>query len=158
MSRKKKSPQDQARSDIRVGAFWLIGGIIITIVTYSMSATGGRYIVAWGAILFGGIQLLRGLSNLHGQPGAGSTGTVPESVVCPHCGEELELSPEERQDARYTCPICYKTSDVPRLPAAAPPPTGEIECPSCHSRHTPSAEALESGSFVCPTCNRTMKV
>lgn len=44
------------------GALWCIGGIVVTAATYSVaSETGGRYIVAWGAILFGGLQFLQGL-------------------------------------------------------------------------------------------------
>jgi len=36
-------------------------GLTITIVTYQLAANGGVYVVAWGAILFGGIQFVRGL-------------------------------------------------------------------------------------------------
>ncbi len=43
------------------GALWCIGGILVTALTYSAASSGGTYVVAWGAILFGGIQLLRGL-------------------------------------------------------------------------------------------------
>jgi hypothetical protein len=45
------------------GALWCIGGIIVTAATYSsaVSSGGGRYFVAWGAIIFGGIQFLQGL-------------------------------------------------------------------------------------------------
>jgi hypothetical protein len=40
------------------------GGTVVTIATYSAAAsspTGGRYIVAWGAIVFGIIDFFRGL-------------------------------------------------------------------------------------------------
>jgi hypothetical protein len=44
------------------GALWCVGGGIVTAVTYSMaSAGGGRYIITWGAIIFGAIQFFRGL-------------------------------------------------------------------------------------------------
>lgn len=46
-----------------VGAIFFIGGIIVTVVTYSNAIPGGTYIVAWGAILFGAIQFFRGLSD-----------------------------------------------------------------------------------------------
>jgi hypothetical protein len=57
---------DAARSaglrNMGFGALWCIGGIAVTAVTYSMASQGGgTYIVTWGAILFGGIQFLRGL-------------------------------------------------------------------------------------------------
>ena len=47
------------------GALWCIGGIVVTAVTFSMAsanATGGSFVVAWGAILFGFIQFLKGLT------------------------------------------------------------------------------------------------
>ena len=53
------------------GAVWCSGGIIVTLVSYSAAANspmGGTYIVAWGAILFGAIQLIRGCLGKNGQP------------------------------------------------------------------------------------------
>jgi len=43
------------------GAIWFVGGSAITLATYSAASSGGRYVVTWGAILFGGYQLLSGL-------------------------------------------------------------------------------------------------
>lgn len=48
--------------DMVVGAIWCVGGIVVTAATYSaVSQTGGTYFIAWGAILFGGIQFFKGL-------------------------------------------------------------------------------------------------
>lgn len=46
-----------------VGGLWCGGGIAITAITYALADNngGGTYVVAWGAIIFGGIQFLRGL-------------------------------------------------------------------------------------------------
>jgi len=45
-----------------VGALWCIGGLIVTAVSYSaVKDSGGTYIVAWGAVVFGGWQFLKGL-------------------------------------------------------------------------------------------------
>jgi hypothetical protein len=47
-----------------VGGIWCVGGILVTVITYSAAAsspTGGRYFVAWGAIIFGAIQFFKGL-------------------------------------------------------------------------------------------------
>ena len=53
-----------AKANIAMGALFFVGGIIITIVTFSAAAGGGTYVVAWGAIVFGLIQLVRGLAAL----------------------------------------------------------------------------------------------
>ena len=42
------------------GAFFLVGGLIVTGVTYLMAIEGEAYIIAYGAIIFGAIQFLRG--------------------------------------------------------------------------------------------------
>jgi SOS response regulatory protein OraA/RecX len=44
------------------GALWCIGGIVVTGVTYIVAASsgGGTYFIAWGAIVFGALQFLRG--------------------------------------------------------------------------------------------------
>lgn len=41
------------------GLLWLVGGIVVTVATYANAQGGGTYVVAWGAILYGGIQFLR---------------------------------------------------------------------------------------------------
>jgi hypothetical protein len=45
-----------------MGRMYVIDGIVVTAATYSAVAqAGGTYFVACGAILFGGIQFLKGL-------------------------------------------------------------------------------------------------
>lgn len=52
----------RANKDMLWGAVWCIGGTIVTIATYSAASNGGgRYVVAWGAIIFGGVQFIRGV-------------------------------------------------------------------------------------------------
>jgi hypothetical protein len=45
------------------GGLWLIGGILITSVTYYSAASSGSgtYIITGGAIFYGGLQFIRGL-------------------------------------------------------------------------------------------------
>ncbi|MFW6169074.1 MAG: hypothetical protein ACODAD_01200 [Planctomycetota bacterium] len=54
------------RNNMMYGALWCIVGTVVTVVTYSAAASGGggTYVVAWGAIVFGAIQFLRGLTQL----------------------------------------------------------------------------------------------
>jgi uncharacterized protein YgiM (DUF1202 family) len=59
------APASSAQHDMMVGGLWCLGGILVTALTYNMaSESGGHYFIAWGAILFGGIQFLRGLFRL----------------------------------------------------------------------------------------------
>jgi hypothetical protein len=59
------TPRNAARQNIVVGALWCVGGIIVTAATYNaVKDTGGTFLIAWGAILFGGIQFLKGLIQL----------------------------------------------------------------------------------------------
>ncbi len=59
----------RANRDMVLGGLWCIGGTIVTVVTYQAAASGGTYVVAWGAIVFGGYQFLRGLLARLNDPG-----------------------------------------------------------------------------------------
>jgi hypothetical protein len=46
------------------GGLWCVGGTAVTLGTYEAAAAGnghGGYVVAWGAVIFGAIQFVRGL-------------------------------------------------------------------------------------------------
>ena len=45
------------------GVICLIG-LVVTVGSYSAASGGGTYVVAWGAILFGALQMIQGLSQL----------------------------------------------------------------------------------------------
>ncbi|GAA4364707.1 hypothetical protein GCM10023185_34440 [Hymenobacter saemangeumensis] len=53
--------QAEARKDMLHGGLWLGGGLLVTIITYSLASDGGSYVMTWGAIIFGGYQFLKGL-------------------------------------------------------------------------------------------------
>ncbi len=46
------------------GAIWLVGGLIVTIASYTLasSAGGGRFVLAYGAVIYGIAQIFRGMS------------------------------------------------------------------------------------------------
>lgn len=48
--------------DMLIGGLWMVGGIVVTAVTFSAASGGGKYVIAWGAIIFGGIQFFTGLA------------------------------------------------------------------------------------------------
>lgn len=54
---------EKANHDMIIGALSFIVGAAVTYFTYQSASGGGTYIIAWGAILFGGIQFFRGLIN-----------------------------------------------------------------------------------------------
>ncbi len=89
------------------GALWCIGGIIVTALTYLEAVTnpaGGTYIIAWGAIVFGAIQFIRGLVQAVGKD---KIQDIPGNVAatCPKCHYSWmgnwDISLKERQ-----CPHC----------------------------------------------------
>ena len=61
---RKKAYREAGARNILVGALWCVGGTVFTAWTYQMASHGGVYFVASGAILFGGIQFLRGLGQV----------------------------------------------------------------------------------------------
>jgi hypothetical protein len=50
-----KAKKDRANKDMIYGALWCVGGIILTAAHIGF--------IFWGAILFGGIQFIKGLVN-----------------------------------------------------------------------------------------------
>ena len=58
----KEAKNSAANKNMLYGALWCIGGLIVTAVTYSNASNeGGTYVVAWGAIVFGGYQFIKGI-------------------------------------------------------------------------------------------------
>ncbi len=56
-----ESRQDGSRN-MMIGGIICLVGIVITFGTLMSASGGGRYVIAWGAIIFGGIQFFRGLA------------------------------------------------------------------------------------------------
>jgi hypothetical protein len=63
---KKESSREAGKKNMLVGSLWCGGGLLVTAITYSTAAGGGTYVVTWGAVIFGGIQLLRGIGQMWG--------------------------------------------------------------------------------------------
>jgi hypothetical protein len=60
------SPSGPARQMI-FGLLWLLGGVAITVFTYNAATSspgGGRYVLAYGPIIYGAITFLRGLGDM----------------------------------------------------------------------------------------------
>ncbi|WP_306641195.1 hypothetical protein [Sanyastnella coralliicola] len=60
----EKKDRGAAYRKIAIGALFLVGGLIITILTYANASGGGRYVITYGAIIWGAIKLIDGLTDL----------------------------------------------------------------------------------------------
>jgi len=49
---------------IVIGAVWAVIGIVVTVWSMAAAKSGGRYVIAWGAVVFGVVQIGRGLFQL----------------------------------------------------------------------------------------------
>lgn len=63
--RKEKTKKEKAKNDILYGTLWCGGGLLVTAITYFNASGGGRYYVTYGAIIYGGYQLIKGLINYY---------------------------------------------------------------------------------------------
>mgnify|MGYP007059382643 CR=1 FL=1 len=61
---RKQGHSSSGVNDMVVGAIIALIGIVITGVTFALAEGGGTFVVAYGAIIFGGIQFFKGLINL----------------------------------------------------------------------------------------------
>ncbi len=50
------------QTNMVIGGIVFLVGLVLTLGTMAMASGGGTYVVAWGAIVFGGLQFLRGLA------------------------------------------------------------------------------------------------
>lgn len=57
-----QAAREAGRKNMRYGAMWCAGGVVVTVLTFQAAAGGGQFVIAWGAILFGAIQFFRGMS------------------------------------------------------------------------------------------------
>ncbi|HSN98721.1 MAG TPA: hypothetical protein VLS89_10570, partial [Candidatus Nanopelagicales bacterium] len=51
-----------------IGALWTLGGLVVTLASFTATDAGGPYVVAHGAILYGVITFLRGLAGWGKRP------------------------------------------------------------------------------------------
>ena len=57
-----KAIQDTAKKKMFHGALWCLGGLVVTALNLSLSGEGEGFILAWGVVIFGALQFLRGLA------------------------------------------------------------------------------------------------
>ena len=59
----REEADNGAGRDMLFGGLWCLGGILFTVFSYQSAASsgGGTYYIAYGAVIIGAIQFLRGL-------------------------------------------------------------------------------------------------
>ena len=91
-----KAP-NSAEHDMVVGGLWCVGGIVVTVLSYqAVAEKGGSYFVAWGAVLFGGIQFLKGLARASSGETPTPQATVParNEIAVAITGADLTALPQ----------------------------------------------------------------
>ena len=63
---KTVAAKEAGRKMMVFGAFWFIGGSVVTVASLAISSNGGTGIIAWGAIIWGAIQFFRGMNQASG--------------------------------------------------------------------------------------------
>ncbi|MEP7318813.1 MAG: hypothetical protein ABI921_08720 [Panacibacter sp.] len=58
-----KSLSDISENQMLKNGIFFIIGLIVTIITYTNALSGGTYIIAYGAIIFGGYRFIEGVIN-----------------------------------------------------------------------------------------------
>lgn len=56
---------DKASKTMLINGLIFIAGLVITIASYTAASEGGTYVLAWGAIIFGGIKFFEALATRH---------------------------------------------------------------------------------------------
>jgi len=145
---------DAAFRYARRGGFWFAGGALATALTYAFSE--GTYFLAWGPLLFGGFQLVRGLLRYLTVPSGGRKSThlaVLGSLIAVGVLSAAFVGVSEAQAAREIAAFkawnalidetsldVTKASDLVQSVAARPGPWSAI-----HSADMEKASVLYAG-------------
>jgi hypothetical protein len=119
--------REAGNKNMLYGALWFFGGLIVTLLTFTAAQGGGRYVIAWGAVVFGAIQFMRGYSQ--------ASGALP-------AGPPQEKNPDSAKAAKQ---LSAKRKAVPAFFST---PTGtSIRC-RCLARRSPCVSGV-SGGVAC---------
>ena len=61
---RKKERRAGAKTSLKAGILWLIGGVLVSIISFVLAPEGGKYIIATGVLFYGLVRFFDGLSNL----------------------------------------------------------------------------------------------
>jgi predicted Zn finger-like uncharacterized protein len=118
------------KRDLLIGFGSLILGVVVSVISYSMAAPGGTYVVMTGFIGVGLVEIFRGISHLSHSDKVRRTASRQESesefetvakpvtteeyltLTCTACQAAFRVK-EEHAGRRVKCPTCQTTLMVP---------------------------------------------
>jgi hypothetical protein len=57
----RSARRNAGKKQMWIGAAWVAGGVLVTVISYAAASKGGTYLLAWGAVIFGAYDMIRGL-------------------------------------------------------------------------------------------------
>ncbi|HVZ38466.1 MAG TPA: hypothetical protein VHI13_04260 [Candidatus Kapabacteria bacterium] len=135
------------------GGFWLGGGLLLSIVAFmaTSSAGSGRYIIAWGPVIYGIVLLVNASKLAKGVEDQLADRDFAAVVDCPLCRARVELDDDEWESGLFTCPACSRDVNLADGPET-------VQCPWCRSSIDLDREESRTGRFVCPACSRQVEL
>jgi hypothetical protein len=61
---RKREKRTCAKTSLKTGILWLIGGVLVSIISFILAPEGGKYFIATGFLMYGLIRFFDGLFNL----------------------------------------------------------------------------------------------
>ncbi len=61
---RKRERKAGAKTSLKAGVLWLIGGVLVSVISFILAPEGGKYIIATGAMGYGLVRFFDGLFNL----------------------------------------------------------------------------------------------
>ncbi|NEA98729.1 hypothetical protein [Streptomyces sp. SID13726] len=63
---RRAAREARARRSLEFGAAWLIGGVLVAVITHGQFENAGAYVVTWGPMVYGVHRIVAGLRLLIG--------------------------------------------------------------------------------------------
>ncbi len=103
----------QYRRQMRSGSVWAVGGTVVTLGSYLLAeGGGGKYVIAWGAIVYGLWTYARGYFGWTKYRDSAGVAGGGFPAKCPYCSLEVSLDEHEQSTRHFTCPRCTTPVDL----------------------------------------------
>ncbi|MEW5956176.1 MAG: zinc-ribbon domain-containing protein [Chloroflexota bacterium] len=154
--------RETAQKNMLYGALWCIGGIVVTAASYDAAQPGGTYIIAWGAILFGGLQFLAGVVQYLTSPTQPGLSSGPQVVAEPErdtAAPESQLFLEPVEPAGATVqepePVGQPLPDQPQAGEVVSQAVAQEPEPVEEEIAVPAQPVLLEERQTCPHCGHS---